>query len=141
MKNYCLFTDKLAIGLSLLCLIHCLAFPVFIVMLPGMLASQLNDVAFHLWMLVAVVPISAYALTMGCRQHQRYSLIIFGVLGMIFLLLAVMLEEQFVNEYFSVEIIEKLFTVIGVNLLAYGHYLNYRLCQRVGVCGCSNIIV
>ena len=56
-------TDKLAIGLSLMCAIHCLAITSLIGLLPSMVALPLENKAFHFWLVVAVIPSSAYALT------------------------------------------------------------------------------
>ena len=131
MKNIQTFTDKSAIGLSLLCTIHCLAFPLLIVLLPSLAALQLNDEAFHTWMIIVVVPVSAYALTMGCRQHKRYHLLILSLLGVTCLILAIVFSEMFLNEVW-----EKRLTSIGAGIIAYGHYRNYRLCQHKGDCVC-----
>lgn len=60
--------DKFAIGLSLACAIHCIVLPVLLVMLPSLAALQLDDEAFHIWMVAAVLPSSIYALSMGCKQ-------------------------------------------------------------------------
>lgn len=138
MKNIQILTDKTAIGLSLVCALHCLAFPLIIVLLPSLAALQLNNEAFHAWMVLAVVPISAYALTMGCRQHKRYRLLVFGFLGLSCLISAVVLGEIFLGEAW-----EKVLTSIGAGLIAYGHYCNYRLCQNRDNCACpedQNII-
>ncbi|MCH9640040.1 MAG: MerC domain-containing protein [Betaproteobacteria bacterium] len=131
MKNFQIFTDKTAIGLSCLCTIHCLSFPLLVVLLPGLAALQLNDEAFHTWMVIAVVPTSTFALTISCRQHKRYHLLILGLLGVTCLILAVALSEMFLSEVW-----EKMLTSIGAGLIAYGHYRNYRLCQHQGDCAC-----
>ena len=120
------FTDKMAISLSLLCAIHCLAFPLVILLLPTVAALQLNDEAFHLWMLVAVIPTSLYALTMGCQQHKHYRLLAVGLVGLLFLVSAVVLGGVW----------EKVLTCIGAGIMAFGHYRNYRLCQHEENCEC-----
>ena len=81
-------TDKLAIGLSLGCAIHCLSLPILLALLPSMTALQLDNEAFHFWMLVAVIPTSVYALTLGCKQHKRYRLLILGFIGLGLLVMA-----------------------------------------------------
>ncbi len=131
MKNIQTFTDKSAIGLSLLCAIHCLVFPLIIVLMPSLIALPLNNEMFHVWMVVAVLPTSAYALTIGCRQHKRYRLLILGLLGLACLVLAVVLGEIFLSGA-----CEKMLTSIGVGIIAYGHYRNYRLCQHQENCAC-----
>ena len=131
MKNIQMYTDKAAIGLSLLCTLHCLAFPVLLVLLPSLAALQLNDEAFHLWMVFAVVPTSTFALTMGCRKHKRYHLLVLGLIGVTFLISAVVLHEPLLTEAG-----EKILTCIGAAFIAYGHYRNYRLCQHQSKCAC-----
>lgn len=118
------FTDKLAISLSLLCALHCLVFPLALIWLPSIAALQLDGESFHIWMLMAVVPTSVYALTMGCKQHKRYQLLIFGVIGLAFLLSAVLLDEELIGHSG-----EKWLTVIGASIIAIGHFLNFRLCR------------
>ncbi len=124
-------TDKTAMSLSLLCLLQCLATPVLIVMLPGLAALQFDDEAFHLWMALAVLPISVYALTIGCKQHQRYRLLGVGLVGLLLLLSAVLLGEGVISDFQ-----ERALTVCGAVTIALGHYWNYRLCRRQQSCLC-----
>lgn len=135
MKNLQAFTDRAAISLSMLCALHCLAFPLLIVLLPSIAALELDGEAFHLWMLAAVVPTSAYAITMGCRQHRRYRLVIFGLIGMFFMISAVALGEAFLGSI--TETWEKVLTLIGAGTLALGHAWNYRLCRHQDDCDCA----
>jgi carbon starvation protein CstA len=130
-KSIQTFTDKTAIGISLLCTIHCLAFPLLIVLLPSLSALPLNDEAFHHWMVFAVVPTSVYALTMGCRQHKQHHLFAIGFLGVSCLILAVLFGETLLNEAG-----EKILTTAGACIVAYGHYMNFRLCQHKEPCAC-----
>ena len=45
-----LITDRMAIGLSLACVIHCLALPIVLVAIPNFLAIYVDSEYFHLWM-------------------------------------------------------------------------------------------
>ena len=134
MKTTQVLTDKLAIGLSLACAIHCLLLPILLVLLPSMAALQLDNEAFHLWMVIAVIPSSAYALSLGCKQHKRYQLLILGCTGVTLLVLALLLGEEQIGESG-----EKIMTVIGAACIVIGHWLNYRLCQTPSHkdCGCT----
>lgn len=125
------YTNNLAIGLSLLCVIHCLAFPLILVLLPSFAAMQLDNEAFHVWLLVGVIPSSLYSLTLGCKQHKRYQLLALGIVGILFLILAVALGGAIFGELF-----EKIMTVTGASILAFGHYRNYRLCRQRDNCAC-----
>ena len=124
-------SDKTAIGLSLLCTLHCLALPFVLVLFPSMAALQLDNEAYHFWMIIAVIPISMYALTLGCKQHKRKYLLVVGSVGLMFLLMAVFLPEPLIGEWG-----EKSLTLIGASIIAVGHYINYRLCQLKHTCTC-----
>ena len=124
MKSHQKITDKLAIGLSLACVLHCLALPIMLVLLPSLAALNLDNEAFHLWMVVAVIPSSIYALTMGCKQHRRYQLLVWGVVGLALLILALALGEERIGEWG-----EKGLTVLGATFVAIGHWFNFRLCD------------
>ena len=130
MKSEHYFFDKLAISLSLLCVIHCLALPLLLVLLPSTVALQLDNEAFHLWMVLAVIPSSLYALTMGCKQHRRYQFLAFGATGLFFLSLAIIGEGTIGESW------EKILTVLGSICIAYGHIRNFRLCQQTKECPC-----
>jgi hypothetical protein len=112
--------------------IHCLASPLLIVILPSLTALQLGNEAFHSWLLIGVIPSSLFSLFMGCKQHRFYRVIIIGVCGLLFLILAV-----FVDGFENGEQLEKVLTVIGASIVAAGHYLNFRLCYRHKQCECQ----
>lgn len=131
MKYAQAFTDKFAISLSVLCAIHCLLLPVLLIALPSLSALQLQNEAFHTWMLVTVIPTSIYALTMGCKKHQRYHLFFWGVSGLTLMILAVFLDHEIINEAG-----EKTLTLLGAILVVIAHYGNFRRCQKHK--GCSN---
>lgn len=135
MKKAQAITDKLAIGLSLMCVIHCLGITILLALLPSMVALQLDDEAFHLWMIVAVLPASAYSLTLGCKRHKRYRLLILGSIGLTLLVMALVLGEERIGD-----VGEKILTVIGAGFVAVGHWFNYRLCrvQKYIDCACPD---
>lgn len=130
MKTIQAISDKFAIGLSLLCTVHCLILPLALVLLPSLAAMQLEDERFHTWMLFAVIPTSLVALTLGCKQHQRYRLLVLGLIGLALITLAVVWGHS-IGEFG-----EKVLTVIGAALVATGHLWNYHLCQHQTECPC-----
>lgn len=132
MKAAQAMSDKLAISLSMACAIHCLALPLILALLPSLAALQLNHEAFHAWMLAAVIPSSIYALTLGCKQHRRMSVLSLGGIGLICLILAVVLGEARIGEYG-----EKVLTLVGAAFVALGHFINYRWCSAVRTKKCA----
>ena len=130
MKKFQTIADKTAISLSLLCTIHCLALPLLLVYLPTIAALNLTDEAFHLWMLVAVIPISVFAITLGCKKHKSYTVFFLALTGLSLMIAAAVLGHDYLGEAG-----EEVFTVVGASFIAFGHLLNHRLCQR-SHCGC-----
>ena len=123
--------DKTAMSLSLLCTIHCLIFPLLAVFLPSMIALPLQDEIFHVWLVIAVVPVSAYALTMGCKNHKRYQILLIGSIGLLISSVVAFFGHDLLGEA-----LEKVFTVIGAMVIAIAHIWNYRLCQQQDQCAC-----
>ena len=124
MRSIQALTDQTSIGLSLVCAIHCLFVPVLLVALPSLASLPLESEMFHVWMVVAVLPISMFALTLGCKKHKRYKIFFLGALGLISLISALLLESL------VGEIGEKLLTLLGAGLSAWGHFTNFKLCQQ-----------
>ena len=124
-------SDKTAVSLSLVCAIHCLAMPMAVVLLPSVAALSLSDEAFHIWLLVAVLPFSIYALTMGCKKHKRYRLLLIGGAGLLVLSFAGFFGHDTLGHAW-----ERWLTLIGASVIALGHLWNHRLCLRHDECGC-----
>ena len=123
------YTDKFAIGLSMLCAIHCLLLPLLLIALPSISALQIENEAFHFWMLAAVIPTSLYALSIGCKKHQRYRLLSWGISGLILMLTAVFFGNDIAGESG-----EKILTLLGAILVAVAHWGNFRRCQQHKSC-------
>ncbi|MFK7825438.1 MAG: MerC domain-containing protein [Oligoflexales bacterium] len=124
------YTDKFAIGLSVLCSIHCLLLPVVMLLVPSLAALSIaDDELFHKWMIAGVLPISLFALTMGCRKHGKYTFLALGSLGVVLLSLAAFWGHELVGESG-----EKYITLASSFLIALAHFNNHRLCQKKHCC-------
>lgn len=133
MNNIRTLSDTAAIGLSLLCAIHCLMLPLVLVWLPTAMALTVGDEIFHVVMVLLVIPLSLYALLVGCKQHKRFRVLMLGCIGLSLLLAAIFLGHDYLGD-----IGEKVMTVIGAGLVAVGHWFNYQLCQSDERCDCGS---
>ena len=131
MKNLSSLTNNFAIGLSAMCVLHCLATPLLLVLLPSLSALNLENEAFHSWLLIAVIPTSLFSLAMGCKQHRDYRVLVLGILG-----LTVLISAVFVEDLAHGELLEKVLTVSGAVVVAFAHYMNFRLCRKQQDCEC-----
>ena len=123
--------DKTAIGLSLLCAVHCLALPVVIALAPALASLAIADESFHLWMVAVVIPVSAYALVLGCRKHRCMSVLVTGAVGLLVLGLTPIAGHDLLGESG-----ERALTLLGASLIAWSHIQNYRFCQSAPACEC-----
>lgn len=73
-------TDKLALGASLACIIHCLAFPLLIILVPGTTILQMDNDDLHFWMAATVIPAGLFMLFFGPKQHNRYRLLVIAAI-------------------------------------------------------------
>ena len=124
MQTFSTRMDKAAIGLSLVCVVHCLLLPVAIIMIPALGATFLEDETFHYAILFLVLPTSLIALGLGCRKHGHLGRLLMGLTGLSVLFLILILGEERIGE-----IGEKVSTVAGSAIIAFAHLRNFRQCQ------------
>jgi hypothetical protein len=108
--------DRFAIGLSGLCLVHCLATSVFLALIAsagGLLVSpHVHEIG-----LAMAIPLGAIALYRGIVTHGYMMPSTVGALGLGIMAGAIGLPHDGT---------ETLYTLVGVGLLALGHDLNRR---------------
>ena len=119
------YSDKTAISLSAICLMHCLLMPSFLVLLSGYVSLSYNNELVHYAILFLAIPISFYALLTGAKNHKSYTYLVWGLIGLFTLIFAVTLGVQLWGEFG-----EKLITSLGAILVAFSHYKNYKLCRE-----------
>ena len=125
------FSDKTAISLSMICLVHCLVLPSFLVILSGYFTLSYENELVHYLLLLIAVPVSLYALINGARNHSNFIYLMSGITGIISLIFAVTMGVELWDE-----IGEIVFTSIGASLVAFSHYKNYKLCREVECDSC-----
>ena len=106
--------DRLAIGLSGLCLVHCVATAVLLAMLSAA-GGLLGSPAIHEVGLSLAMVVGSFALGRGIIEHGFMMPSAVGSMG-----LGVMAGALSLPHDGS----EALYTVIGVGILALGHQLN-----------------
>lgn len=110
--------DRVAIALSGLCVVHCIASAVLLAMLSTIGGMLLNPV-FHEVGLLFAIGLGAVALGRGVLEHGYAMPAAMGAFGLGVMAGAMSLPHDGSGA-------ETLWTVIGVGLLAFGHDLNRR---------------
>jgi hypothetical protein len=120
------YFDQIAIALSAVCIVHCLAVPLIIALLPLAAITFGSESHFHAWLLGLVVPTSALGFGLGFRLHRRTDIVIGGLVGVIVLAVAGLWGH---NAWaYSAEI---LVSVAGSVILGVAHWHNFREVRRL----------
>lgn len=117
--------DRLAVGMSTVCALHCLILPLMLVLVPALGASFLGDAAFHRTLLLLVIPSSLLAVTLGCLRHRDARVWLLAVAGLLVMVLAAFWGHGLFGHWG-----ERAATLFGVGLLSAGHLRNYALCRQ-----------
>ena len=125
-------SDKIAMTLSMICVIHCFFVPSFLIFGAGYLSLTIDNEFVHKAIVLLAIPISLFALAIGYRNHKSSSFIPMAVFGLLMLILAVVLGESVLGETG-----ERIFTLFGSAALAYAHYKNYQTCKELD-CSCHD---
>ena len=125
-------SDRIAMGLSLACVLHCFLAPSLIVLSYGVSSFNIESELIHYLIIMLTVPISIFALTLGYKNHKRVSFFVTGVIGISVLILAVIMGEDILGD-----VGEKGLTLVGSIIVVYAHYSNYRTCQKLD-CTCHD---
>lgn len=114
--------DRLAIGLSGLCVVHCLATSVLLALMSAA-GGLLVDPHIHEVGLVLAIALGAVALGRGVLRHGEAMPAAVGAFGLGVMAGAMRLPHDGSNG-------EALWTIVGVALLAAGHEMNRRASLR-----------
>lgn len=119
------YMDAAAVVLSGVCLLHCLALPIALTVLPIVNVTLLDESTFHLIMMAVILPISIIALTIGCRQHKDKLTLVLGSVGLGILTITAIFGHELLGLTG-----ERIVTSIGGLILAAAHIQNYLCCRN-----------
>jgi hypothetical protein len=126
--------DKVGIGLSLLCAVHCMIFPLLMVFSPW-IGTFIEGSWFHIIMIVMVAPLALFLFIGTYKKHGNSRPLIFGSIGIAFLIVGLLVPELFEHDHgdHSLESqwlwIESILTTIGGGLLITAHFKNIKTCR------------
>jgi hypothetical protein len=125
-------SDRLAMLLSSLCVIHCLLTPILLISIPALAGvSILNDETFHQILLFFVLPIGVFALSLGYLHHKNKWVVFAGVFGLTLLSSPLLVEWIGLGHEVLGEYGEVIITVIASFIIVGAHLINYRLRSSV----------
>lgn len=119
------YIDHIAIALSAICIVHCLAVPLVVAILPIALVAFGAETHFHALMLWVVVPTSLAGLLLGVRLHRRKEIVAIGVLGVIVIAVAALVGHDAWAHWLEIAV-----SVVGSLILTLAHWYNFKEVRR-----------
>jgi MFS superfamily sulfate permease-like transporter len=116
--------DQVAVTLSGLCLVHCLALPFAIAALPFL--GQFAEDHLHLQILIVVIPVSVIALALGFRRHRHLGIVMAGLASLI----VITVGGTIAHLQYGI-VADRALTIAGSLSLAITHYRNFRLSRHL----------
>ncbi len=111
--------DRLGLGLSILCAVHCLVAPVILALLPLWPALFPWEAWIHPVLAVLLIPVTLSGMHVAYRRKKTERLILFGF-GLILIFLAWLLVAWIGH------VGEIVLTLCGSSMLIYAHWKNWR---------------
>lgn len=120
------YFDRIAIGLSAICIVHCIAVPLVLAVLPLAAVSFGRDAHFHAVMLWLVVPTSVAGFALGYRVHGRLPVPVLGAAALV----GVATVALWGHANWA-PLTESVVNTIASFALAGAHWLNFRDVRRL----------
>ena len=121
--------DLAGVGLSLTCLVHCLALPLAILLAPALGHWLALPEGVHAAILLLALPAALIAMSDGWRRHRRWTPAVLAMLGLGLLTLGLAAHEGWIAAD-NREMADRLLTSAGAISLAAAHLFNWRLRHR-----------
>lgn len=115
--------DKLGMGLSLLCAIHCLVTPFLMMSLPIMGRYYIAHPWFHVLLALVIIPIGSLAFIKGYRHHRNIRVFLLGIPGLFIITLI-----PYLNHSLRFSLNEPVWMLVGSMLVIIAHWINRRSC-------------
>lgn len=127
--------DKIGIGVSTVCAIHCLATPFILLLFPALTVMP-DDKLIHEFFLCLVVIIGGLAFLRGFRTHSLIGPPLLGFVGFATVLYGLYTLEPHVHHAahhhgYEIDSIE---TLIGSAVLVWAHIWNMKVCKDCHIC-------
>ncbi len=123
------YFDRIAITLSCICAIHCIALPIIASLIPLFAVTlhhgqNLHEFWFHEFILIFILPISLLAIFTGYRRHKQLLPVVVAAIGLSILVSTSLFAGELISHHIIPHEGEMWLTVFGGIVHAIGHILN-----------------
>ena len=121
--------DMLGVGMSVLCMVHCLAFPILVAFAPQMMRRLPGDDTTHRSLLVVIALLGCIAFRRGYQLHRKGWILYLFLLGAALVSLAAICGEAVLSAPGETAI-----TVCGSLFIVSSHVLNQKYGRSCTCC-------
>ncbi len=116
------FRDKIAVSLSMFCVLQCIFMPFLVTLLPFLDFWWLSDEFLHPLLLIVVIPLTFLALFPGYFRHHNLKPLLIAIPALSLLIVGAFIGES---------MMEKFLTIGGAIILAAAHLFNIGLNRKI----------
>jgi len=121
--------DRIAITLSCICVIHCVAFPVIASLIPFFATTlhhghAMHEFWFHQFILFFILPFSIFAIVIGYQRHKQFIPIVVATFGLVILISTALFAGTLISNHIIPHQGEMYLTLTGGVIHAIGHIMN-----------------
>src|SRR3984885_6314535 len=120
----CTRADMVGIGLSGLCMVHCLVFPLLVSFAPAILRGLPGDDVTHRFLAIGIALAGGLAFRSGYKVHRKGWILALFLVGIALISAAAVLGEPVLSAHGETGI-----TVCGSLLLITAHWCNRSFCN------------
>ena len=128
-KKAILSFDNLGIFASMLCLVHCLAMPFIIALLPFMGLQFLESHESHMWLGGLIIAFALAAIVPGYLKHRKVAILLGMLTG-----IGLVLSGSFLSHVMHTHEHELWILITGNLMLVATHLFNKRLFTKDSCC-------
>jgi chromate transport protein ChrA len=117
--------DTVGIILSILCIIHCVALPIIILLLPAIATAFIPDECWvHNILFFLIITVAVLAFVPGYRFHRRTKPLCWLACGVSILFFATFFAHDLGHHF------EPILAIVGSLCIITAHYLNHKSCKH-----------
>ena len=123
------YFDRIAIALSCVCVIHCIALPIIASFIPIFAVTlihghALHEFWFHYFILIFILPFSILAIILGYRRHKQILPVVIAATGLSILVFTSIFAGALISNNIIPYEGETWLTFSGGIVHALGHIMN-----------------